>query len=169
MQVVVTIRLYALNCSLFSEHLGCGVDGTMYARCTARIAYLASFLYPALYTMSETNLWEIRGKYGQFIKLKFIELDVNNQIFSIVDSFVEVFDIGLNKERSSSMGRFAKATKPHVDLLSSWHMMDVEFRVGSDLTGRGFFGLYTIVDMISDNILNTSRSSKYIYLIFPEY
>jgi hypothetical protein len=69
-----------------------------------------------------------------------------------VDSFVEVFDIGLNKERSSSMGRFTKVTKPHVDLLSSWHMMDVEFRVGSDLTGRGFFGLYTIVDMVSDNI-----------------
>ena len=80
-----------------------------------------------------------------------------------------MFDIGLNEERSSSMGRFTKATKPHVDLLSSWHMMDVEFRVGSDLTGRGFLGLYTIVDMVSDNILNTSRSSKYIYLTFPEY
>jgi hypothetical protein len=75
--------------------------------------------------MSETNLWEIRGKYGQFIKLKFIELDVNNQIFGIVDSFVEVFDIGLNKERSSSMGRFTKVTKPHVELLSSWRHMQV--------------------------------------------
>jgi hypothetical protein len=67
------------------------------------------------------------------------------------------------------MGRFAKATKPHVDLLSSWHMMDVEFRVGSDLTGRGFLGLYTIVDMVSSinqSINIPEMLSKYTYLIY---
>ncbi|CAG2192076.1 unnamed protein product [Mytilus edulis] len=103
---------------------------------------------------SDTNMWKIRGQYGQYIELQFIELDVN--ILSLVDSFVEVFDFDLRGERSVSFGRFTKATMPHISLMSSWHMIDVEFRVGNSLTGRGFLGLYTIKDTVIETISNES-------------
>ena len=106
-------------------------------------------------------MWKIRGQYGQYIELQFIELDVN--IRSLVDSFVEVFDFDLRGERSASFGRFTKVTMPHIRLLSSWHMMDVEFRVGNSLTGRGFLGLYTIKDTVIETISNESGK---IYKIF---
>ncbi|CAC5370001.1 unnamed protein product [Mytilus coruscus] len=103
---------------------------------------------------SDTNMWKIRGQYGQYIELQFIELDVN--IMSLVDSFVEVFDFDIRGERSSSFGRFTKSSMPHISLISSWHMIDVEFRVGNSLTGRGFLGLYTIKDTVIQTISNKS-------------
>ncbi|XP_071128650.1 G-protein coupled receptor GRL101-like [Mytilus edulis] len=140
------------------DYPGCGVNATRFATCTEKTAYIASHLYPSLYTASDTNMWKIRGRYGQYIELQFIELDVN--ILQLVDAFVEVFDFDIVGERSESLGRFTKATKPHFRLVSSWHMMDVEFRVGNDLTGRGFLGLYTIKDNVIDTISNDSDCAE---------
>ena len=143
-----------LKLYIFTDYPGCGVNASRFATCTEKTAYIASHLYPSLYTASDTNMWKIRGRYGQYIELQFIELDVN--ILQLVDAFVEVFDFDIVGERSESLGRFTKATKPHFRLVSSWHMMDVEFRVGNDLTGRGFLGLYTIKDNVIDTISNDS-------------
>ncbi|VDI03838.1 relaxin family peptide receptor 2 [Mytilus galloprovincialis] len=145
------------------DYPGCGVNASRFATCTEKTAYIASHLYPSLYTASDTNMWKIRGRYGQYIELQFIELDVN--IFKLVDAFVEVFDFDIVGERSESLGRFTKATKPHFRLVSSWHMMDVEFRVGNDLTGRGFLGLYTIKDNVIDTISNDSENDDGIRAI----
>ncbi|CAC5409404.1 unnamed protein product [Mytilus coruscus] len=136
------------------DYPGCGVNATQFATCTAKNAYIASYLYPSLYTASDTNIWKIRGRYGQYIELQFIELDVNNM--ALVDSFVEVFDFEHWIAYPTSLGRFTKTRMPLNRMISSWHMMDVEFRVGNDLTGKGFLGLYTIKDVVIETISNVS-------------
>lgn len=89
-------------------------------------------------TSSELNTWKIRVYHGQYIELYFI--DFNTPDFTKTDAYIEVFDSDKMGHRSGSLGRFI--TMPYTSVKSSWHVMDVEFRGGSEVGGRGFFGRY---------------------------
>jgi len=111
------------------------------------VGLIASYLYPSFYTRSDTNTWKIEGRIGQYIELTVIDLDIENQ--DNIDSFIEIFDISLDATKSS-FGRLYRKGIKSTQYKSSWHMMDIEFRVGNELTGRGFFGRYTIIDAVSN-------------------
>jgi hypothetical protein len=71
------------------------------------------------------------------------------------NSFLDVFDLTLGNNRTS-MGRFTGIDAPHRPLSSSWHMMDIELRSGTSLSGRGFVAWYMLVDTTVQTNLNSS-------------
>ena len=107
----------------------------------------ASYLYPSFYTRSDVNTWKLKGTIGQYIELAVIDLDI--EIEYNIDSFIEIFDISLEGAKSS-LGRLYRKGIGSTHYKSSWHMMDIEFRVGNNLSGRGFFGRYKIIDVVSN-------------------
>ena len=118
---------------------------------------IASYLYPSFYTRIDTNTWKIVGKKGQYIELTIIDLDI--EIEDEIDSFIEIFDISLHAT-NSSFGRLYDQDRESAHYKSSWHMMDIKFRVGNNLSGRGFFGRYTIIDAVS-NMIQYEFSGKF--------
>ena len=127
---------------------------------------IASYLYPSFYTRSDTNTWTIEGRIGQYIELTIIDLDI--QIEDNINSFIEIFDISLDTMKSS-FGRLYRKDLGNTHYKSSWHMMDIEFRVGNKLAGRGFFGRYTIIDAVSNIDQNVSPGKFRKLGNIPEY
>jgi hypothetical protein len=111
------------------------------------VGLIASYLYPSFYTRSDTNTWKLEGTIGQYIELAVIDLDI--EIEDNIDSFIEIFDISLEGAKSS-LGRLYRKGIGSIHYKSSWHMMDIELRVGINLSGRGFFGRYKIIDVVSN-------------------
>jgi len=111
------------------------------------VGLIASYLYPSFYTRSDINTWKLEGWIGQYIELTVIDLDI--EIKGNIDSFIEIFDMSWEGTKSS-LGRLYKKGIESTHYKSSWHMMDIEFRVGNKLRGRGFFGRYTIIDAVSN-------------------
>lgn len=124
-------------------------------------------MYPTPFIEGGTHFWKIRGIYGQYIEFVFIDFEIKERelyldydnmeyfyTWSRYNSYVEVFDLTLTKNRTS-VGRFTGIDVPHVSLKSSWHMMDIELRAGKSLLGRGFSGWYRIVDTsVKTDVLN---------------
>ena len=108
---------------------------------------IASYLYPSFYTRSDANTWKLEGRIGQYIELTVIDLDII--IETNIVSFIEIFDISLEGTKSS-FGRLYRKGIESTHYKSNWHMMAIEFRVGNNLTGRGFFGRYKIIDAASN-------------------
>ena len=126
-------------------------------------------MYPTPFIEGGTHFWKIRGIYGQFICLKFIDFEIKESennwgyvndmeyfyTWSRYNSFLDVFDLTLGNNRTS-LGRFTGIDAPHRPLNSSWHMMDIELRSGSSLSGRGFVAWYMLVDTTAQTNLNSS-------------
>ena len=108
---------------------------------------IASYLYPSFYANNDVNTWKLKGEIGQYIELTVIDIDIS--IGAYVDSFIEIFDISLEKTKSS-FGRLHRKGIERTQYKSSWHMMDIEFQAGNIISGRGFFGRYKIIDAASN-------------------
>jgi hypothetical protein len=152
-----------------TDDAGCGVDGTQRATCSLPSAYIQSYLYPIPFVEGGTHFWKIRGIYGQFIYFKIIDFEIKETgsywyypddmdyfyTWNRYNSFLDVFDLTLGNTRTS-MGRFTGIDAPRRPLNSSWHMMDIELRSGSSLTGRGFVAWYMLIDRTAQTDLNSS-------------
>ena len=147
MKVILIFLFY------FTDYPGCRIDASTSAVCRFKSAYIASFLYPTLYKREDYNVWEIRGYYGQHIELEILDLEMKNELK--INSFLEVFDVSL-QGKQTSIGRFTTLLIPFDKVISSWHMMDIEFRVGNPLPGRGFLANHRIVDNNAKDYLNTT-------------
>ena len=90
-------------------------------------------------TISQSNIWKTEGQPGQYIELYIIDLNVFGE--TRTDTFIEIFDVDKSGKKRESLGRFTK-TIPHNTLKSSWHRMEMEYRIVSGVNGRGFFGRY---------------------------
>ena len=126
-------------------------------------------MYPTPFIEGGTHFWKIRGIYGQFIYLKIIDFEIKESennwgyvndmnyfyTWSRYNSFLDVFDLTLGNNRTS-MGRFTGIDAPHRPLSSSWHMMDIELRSGTSLSGRGFVAWYMLVETTVQTNLNSS-------------
>jgi len=126
-------------------------------------------LYPTPFIEGGTHFWKIRGIYGQFIYLKIIDFEIKESennwgyvndmdyfyTWSRYNSFLDVFDLTLGNKRTS-VGRFTGIDAPRRSLNSSWHMMDIELRSGTSLSGRGLLAWYMLVDTTAQTNLNSS-------------
>jgi hypothetical protein len=112
------------------------------------VGLIASYLYPSFYKRFDSNTWTLEGRKGQYIELTVIDLDIHI-IRNIRDSYIEMFDISLEGTKSS-FGRLYRKGIKSTHYKSSWHMMVIEFRISDDLSGRGFFGRYKIIDPVSN-------------------
>lgn len=121
------------------DYPGCGFDGSVHMECKLKSAYVGSYLYPSIWTTSESNTWKLEGQPGQYIELYIIDLHVVGLTRN--DTFIEIFDLDKSGERRESLGRIYN-TLIHKTLKSSWHRMEIEYSIGSGVTGRGFFGRY---------------------------
>ena len=111
---------------------------------------IASYLYPSFYKRLDANTWTLEGRKGQYIELTVIDLDINiYSIGNVGDSYVEMFDMSLEGTKSS-FGRLYRKGIESTHYKSSWHKMVIEFRIGDNLSGRGFFGRYKIIDPVSN-------------------
>ena len=132
---------------LFSDKPGCGMakDGCT-VRCQVPSAYIATNRYPSPYQPGERCIWQIDGKFGQFVQLNILNIDVINGGQSCASSYIAVYDIDLShKERL--LGRYCKENRPHSVIRSMWHHMRVEFRAASDQKeGTGFLAEYSFVE-----------------------
>lgn len=126
---------------------GCGMSKegcTM--RCQVPSAYIATDRYPSPYQPGERCIWRIDGKFGQYVQLNILSIDVINGGASCASSYIAIYDIDLNnKERL--LGRYCKENRPYSVISSKWHHMRVEFRAATDQEqGRGFLAEYSFVD-----------------------
>ncbi|XP_078341994.1 uncharacterized protein LOC111105682 isoform X2 [Crassostrea virginica] len=130
-----------------SDKPGCGMtkDGCT-VRCQVPSAYIATNRYPSPYQPGERCIWRIDGKFGQFVQLNILNIDVINGGQSCASSYIAVYDIDLShKERL--LGRYCKENRPHSVIRSMWHHMRVEFRAASDQKeGTGFLAEYSFVE-----------------------
>ena len=161
-------RKYNIHISVYTDYPGCGIDGNIYTSCTVQSAYLASYLYPSQYTTSDSNTWKIEVQSGQYIELYVLDLDIPNY-FNMV-SFIEVFDMDLEGKRKGSLGRFDKSTMPHFCLKSSWHSMEIEFRIlDSVIFGNGFFGRYEAKEIAFNSTATEGKTKYYCSLLFETH
>lgn len=115
-------------------------------RCQVPSAYIATDRYPSPYQPGERCIWRIDGKFGQYVQLNILSIDVINGGTSCASSYIAVYDIDLsNKERL--LGRYCKENRPYNIISSKWHQMRVEFRAATDQKqGQGFLAEYSFVD-----------------------
>lgn len=115
-------------------------------RCQVPSAYIATDRYPSPYQPGERCIWRIDGKFGQYVQLNILSIDVINGGASCASSYIAIYDIDLNnKERL--LGRYCKENRPYSVISSKWHHMRVEFRAATDQEqGRGFLAEYSFVD-----------------------
>lgn len=72
---------------------------------------------------------------------------------------MEIFDITLEGTKSS-FGRLYRKGIEINQYKSSWHKMEIEFRVSNKPKGRGFFGKYKIIDAVP-NMNQNAYSGKF--------
>lgn len=116
------------------------MDGSIFTECSSRSAYLASYLYPSMFTAADSSTWKIETSHDQYIELSIIDLNIPDR--TKTGTYLEVFDIDRHGKRIASFGRFTEYTQPRAGVKSSWNVMEIEFRVGKNGRGRGFFGYY---------------------------
>ncbi|XP_067684469.1 uncharacterized protein [Haliotis asinina] len=105
--------------------------------CSATCGYLSSPFFPNTYDVYSTCHWRIRGVWGQYIRISFLQLDVIGGNDNCVDDYLALYDYDYELVKNL-IDRFCKTKRPISDVLSSWHMLDVEFHSNSDESGHGF-------------------------------
>ncbi|XP_062589227.1 uncharacterized protein LOC134250885 isoform X2 [Saccostrea cucullata] len=129
-----------------SDKPGCGMAlGGRTVRCRMQSAYISTDLYPAPYKKGDSATWKIDGKFGQYVQLTILNLDIVNGGASCSNSYIAVYDTDLN-QRQKLIGRFCKENRPFRIITSRWHFMRIEFRSRTDqIPGQGFLGFYELV------------------------
>ncbi|XP_061178754.1 uncharacterized protein LOC133187411 [Saccostrea echinata] len=129
-----------------SDKPGCGMSlGGRTVRCRMQSAYISTDRHPASYKKGDSFTWKIDGKFGQYVKLTILNLDVVNGGATCSNSYIAIYDTDLNQSQTL-IGRFCKENRPFRIITSRWHHMRVEFRSGTDQKpGRGFMGFYELV------------------------
>ncbi|XP_071082682.1 tolloid-like protein 2 [Haliotis cracherodii] len=131
---------FLINVSL-TDCGSCGYSGNGFCSkddsCTAGCGYLSSPFFPNTYSVFSTCHWGIRGAWSQYIRISFLQLDVIGGNDNCVNDYLALYDYDYELVKNL-IGRFCKTKRPISDVLSSWHMLDVEFYSNSDEEGRGF-------------------------------
>lgn len=128
--------------------------------CTSQSAYIGTPGYPSDIALSDTCTWKIQGTFGSYVRMHILNLDIQDEDGSCVKSFIAVYDVKLDSERTLISKTCSKNRLYHV-LTSSWHNMQIEFRAGGG-HGNGFFGKYELVDS-TQAVFNITNDGMYLY------
>ncbi|KAF7709531.1 tumor necrosis factor-inducible gene 6 protein isoform X2 [Silurus meridionalis] len=120
---------------------------------TEQEKYLQSPGYPDEYPDGQICYWHIRVRYGQRIRLQFLDFDVEDDVGCISD-YLEIFDS--YDDVSGFAGRYCGDDLPE-DFLSTGNVMTLKFLADSSVSAGGFRLQYTAVasSTISPNDTNT--------------
>ena len=132
---------------------GCGIEsGQCFTKCQLPSAYISTLRFPSDIQATETCSWTIEGKFGQYVELEVLHLDIVDDSNACAKTSVTVYDVTLTGEESA-MKQMCKNDRIFEPISSSWHKMKINFRSGGGI-GKGFQGRYTLVDFSQELVAN---------------
>ena len=110
--------------------------------CSHPCGFLASPNYPAIYPDSTTVTWNIHIPGVYYIRLEFIELQVESCLPVCAQDYVDVFNT-LRDGSQENMGRYCIPNQPPQFLFSILNQMAIVFSSDGQYSNSGFFAQYS--------------------------
>ena len=111
-------------------------------RCTYKCGFIASPNYPAKYPDSTTVTWNIHITDDYYIRLEFLDFQVESMLADCGQDYVDVFNTFRDGSKEV-IGRYCLETQPPTYLFSSLNQMAITFKSDGQHSNFGFLAQYS--------------------------